>query len=91
MKRICELLATEADGQQQVVGRIALENGKVSGEAATDEWKAGVSAILARANLTDGGKRQVTAEGDPEAWFEALPMNYDGAYFRARIVETKES
>ncbi|HEV2444955.1 MAG TPA: hypothetical protein VGS58_03500 [Candidatus Sulfopaludibacter sp.] len=58
------------------------DDGTISGEPAADRT---VQAVLRRENALRG--KLVMRHSDPTAWFEALPGNYSGTYFRARMRE----
>jgi hypothetical protein len=79
------MLILKADGQV-VAGRVILDGDGVSTTAESGHENFMVDILLDRMSV-DGGKRWVTADGDPEAWFAALPVNFSGSRVRARIAD----
>lgn len=43
--------------------------------------------MLERWHIVDGGGREVSVEGSPKEWFDALPSTYSSSYLRAEISE----
>lgn len=86
MDRICELRITkQAFGPDELAGQIILhDDGTITGEPAD---RLAVQEVLDGKCFLDGGRRFVTRHSDPVRWFEALPLNYRGTYFRAEIVD----
>jgi hypothetical protein len=80
----CSIFTTEA-GEQVLAGTIKLKNGRIKGKAVNEDYQTLIDNVLSRANLIEGGTRSVTAESDPQLWFESLPDNWNGTYVRAEI------
>lgn len=83
VSRTCEFL-TLHDLEPVDAGTIVYEDGALTVHPAKGYERA-LADVLATANFVDSGKRRVTAEEDPAAWFEGLPANYWGSYFCAQF------
>ena len=84
MTRVCELLIIQKTGQI-VAGHLVLKDGEVVARPAPGYEKF-CNGFLDDSLLVKGGKGRVTHEEDPEGWFAALPLNYNGTYLRANIL-----
>jgi len=83
--RTCEMLVTTTSGQASA-GRIVLSGNVLSAEAAPGHETLMRSVME---NPVVAFDKCFTAVGDPEKWFEGLPLQYTGSYLRARIVERR--
>jgi hypothetical protein len=90
MKKKCSIFTTEA-GEPVLAGTIKLKNGRIKGKPVNEDYQTLIDNVLARANLTEKGTRSVTAESDPELWFEALPENWNGTYVWAEMKNPDEA
>ena len=90
----CDILETGQDengsiAQAVVVQLVLHDDGTVTGTA-----EPGYETLLRRAleepHFVDLGKRKVTVESDPKAWFASLPYQFDSAYMRAWLYEELE-
>lgn len=90
MKR-CLFLLTTKHGQRQV-GSVTRDGDQITEVTA----KKGSDLLMARVMqvepIVHGGEkyRRVSREQDPVAWFEALPIHYNGSYLRAKIIDAGE-
>ena len=80
-----ELLVTKESGSE-LAGKIHLVDEVITAEAVA-EYKTLIASILGTPNLVEEGKRSVTLNKDPKAWFEALPTTYNGSHLRAQLTE----
>jgi hypothetical protein len=84
---ICDFFRTYDNGQKAVV-TVTLDDGKITGTA-EDGFDTLLESILEDSVEGDDGEKIDPAE-EPEAWFEALPYQYDNAYLRAEIRDNDE-
>lgn len=84
MSASCEILVTEWDGGQAVVGEIILKDEELSFSA-----KHGYELFME--NVMQGktfvGEKVCDPTTDPEAWLRSLPSCYTGSIVRARLGE----
>lgn len=78
MAEVCELLVTTKEGQL-VAGIIELKGGVIT-SGYSDGYERLVLGVL------EAPVFGVERESNPELWFEALPLQYSGSYFRAEIL-----
>jgi hypothetical protein len=72
--------------KQTIAGHVFLDGAKITSKAEPG-YERLMDNVMANPVVIDGGERQVTAKEKPEEWFAALPANYSGSYFRARIMD----
>ena|ERR1700694_250598 len=85
MSRACELVVTTGDGQI-VAGTLTEDNGKIASHPMPG-YETLCDNVLAGSHIVEGGRRQITADDDPQEWFRNLPREYSGSYLRARILD----
>lgn len=78
--RTCEFLVLTEAGHQETAGRIVLNNGQLAA-IPSPAHKDLLKRLMAEPNW-----RGITAQSDPEAWFNYLPMQYRGTYLSAHFV-----
>lgn len=74
-----EILVTNDDGGQTVVGHFFIESGKVVSTNEKYDW------MLDEPCYTADNKK-VMARTSPEQWLDAMPYTYSGTRVRARKV-----
>ena len=77
----CPILLDQ-DRDQVRAGTVKFSKGKIKVEG----YDTLMASVLAAPHVVDSGTRKVTAESDPQAWFESLPDHYNGIYVRAMFV-----
>jgi hypothetical protein len=82
MRRVCTFLMTTAGGQIPV-GSIALDGKGQLVPCPAREYPTLLSYLMAEPVIAHG--KQFTIQDNPVGWFEGLPYQYRGSYFKARI------
>lgn len=86
MVKSCELLETDKNGQQVVVGTLMLDN---AGHLVV-EPEPGNETLLTNVKRSENfdikSQSWITFKQNPEAWFDALPSTYNGMHLRARLL-----
>lgn len=83
MKQVCEILVTKRSGQI-VVGKITLEDGKLSVTISNKSFDR-LRSIKEDKILI--GSKVYEPKKDAKGWFKNLPKAYNGSHLRIRMVE----
>jgi hypothetical protein len=83
----CKLLAINDDGDLVEIGRIVLHDVTIFPTLSPGYEKAGEWLMASALQSVNGDV--VTAQDNPKEWFEALPLNYTGTYFKAAMAEER--
>lgn len=80
----CKLLVTTTEGSK-VVGILSLTGFVVTAKAVPG-YERLVNAVMEDDTLVDAGTKVLTRASNPLAWFNSLPLNYNGVALRAQLV-----
>jgi hypothetical protein len=90
MIRHCKILEIDNDGEPQLAGTFTLSEARVLITASEGSENI-MNGIFDTPNWIEGGKRSVTACGDPQKWFDALGYSYSGSRLRAQFQKTRRA
>jgi len=84
MSKLCEILLTVKGGKQVSCGQFEFDGNQIVAHPAMGYEPMFHDFITDKVQTSNGAV--VTAQSDPEAWLDSLPINFNGSLLNAKIL-----